>query len=497
MQDGEAGLPLTATTDEHRTAPAHSSTPTDVEYGALSAETNNPHRQAHWVHAVFLLLAQIVGTGVLELGGNLAAIGWIGIVPLLLFAPVNIYTGVLLTRLRTMYPRALSLTDLGGAIFGATGAKCTAWLIYSYMVLACASYLLVLATTLQSMFFDFDLCHPKAAAIGVALLMPFAQARTLTCVSTLSIVSVITIGGTVLICISALLGETAEDDAAFPTQAWIAPSASYGSTLAALCGFCFAYAGQSIYLEIMAEMQRPQKFPLALLVANGPMVALYGGVASLLYSRRGARTPPMLTDVLPFDTTKVVASALLAVHIIVSYVITQQVLCTAAHRALNPLAVGSGALAQTRSAKLQWLALSSAVAASSWLLASALPYFEILTSLIGALQSAPICLGIPALFYLGATRGASYASGRSSSGGAAAGHTAVAPLPCWERAVLYTLLACTMLLVVGGVGGSLSALRTQSATASGMPFACHCHSQACSAGSDVDVAAIVATLGEL
>ena len=73
----------------------------DVEYGTtvVNSTKASPARTVNWIHAVFLLLAQIVGTGVLELSGNVASIGWIGLAPLLLFAPVNIYTGVLLTRL--------------------------------------------------------------------------------------------------------------------------------------------------------------------------------------------------------------------------------------------------------------------------------------------------------------------------------------------------------------------------------------------------------------
>jgi len=448
----------------------------DVEYGTtvVNSTKASPARTVNWIHAVFLLLAQIVGTGVLELSGNVASIGWIGLAPLLLFAPVNIYTGVLLTRLRALFPSALTLTDLASAIFGPRGATCTALLIYSYMVFACASYMLVLATTLQSMFYDYDLCHPRAAAIAALVLMPFNQARTLHCVSALSVVSVITIGGTVVICIAALLDEApplalSVEGAASHATHWIAPDATLGSTLAALCGFCFAYAGQSIYLEIMAEMQQPRQFPLSLLVANGPMVALYVGVSAMTYARRGAATPPILTEVLPFGQGKVAASALLAVHIIVSYVITQQVLCTALHRWLRPAAVGSGAMAQTRRAKWEWLGISAAIALLSWILASALPFFEILTSLIGALQSAPICLGIPALFFLKAA---------SASG---------TPIAFWERVLLNALLVFTLILVVGGVGGSIAALRAESVSSDGgnLPFACHCRSQSCSAASGV------------
>ena len=75
-------------------------------------------RRSSWKHTVFLVIADIVGTGVLELGGNLARIGWLpGILAMLFFFVVNTYTGLLLVRIRNVFPAARNYGDRASFTF--------------------------------------------------------------------------------------------------------------------------------------------------------------------------------------------------------------------------------------------------------------------------------------------------------------------------------------------------------------------------------------------
>ena len=77
-----------------------------------------PPRHATWGRTAFLLIADIVGVGILELGHKFVALGWVlGLTFMVAFFCVNYYTGILLSKLRDSYPNAVSLGDLAGYIF--------------------------------------------------------------------------------------------------------------------------------------------------------------------------------------------------------------------------------------------------------------------------------------------------------------------------------------------------------------------------------------------
>ena len=94
--------------------------PDDGEWGL--PKTNE------WYHTAALLLADIIGTGILSLPGAFAKLEYGGGIALLCITyPMNLYTGVLLARMKQWVPRARSYGDLLGEVFGPVGR------IYGYM----------------------------------------------------------------------------------------------------------------------------------------------------------------------------------------------------------------------------------------------------------------------------------------------------------------------------------------------------------------------------
>ena len=89
---------------------------------------------------------------------------------------------------------------------------------------------------------------------------------------------------------------------------------------------------------------------------------------------------------------------LLALHTAVAYIVAAQPLHRSIHASLlaEP---GGGARAA-----LCWLCVSSGVLLLSIVLATAVPFFSDLQSLLGSLAGAPMMFGFPALFYLRACR---------------------------------------------------------------------------------------------
>jgi len=74
-------------------------------FGSTRDEAKFAERKVLWWQTAFLMIADIVGTGILALPGNLAKLDWaLGLSCLFVFYPLNFYTGDLLKRLHLAYP---------------------------------------------------------------------------------------------------------------------------------------------------------------------------------------------------------------------------------------------------------------------------------------------------------------------------------------------------------------------------------------------------------
>ena len=98
----------------------------------------------------------------------------------------------------------------------------------------------------------------------------------------------------------------------------------------------FAYAGQSIYLELLSEMAEPKDFTKAQLASGPFLVGTYTIVASAGFGYRGDRTPTYLLDVLPFAAIRFVANLFMFIHMLISYSITSTVFCRSIHSRVSP-----------------------------------------------------------------------------------------------------------------------------------------------------------------
>ena len=419
-----------------------------------------PPRHATWRRIAFLLIADIVGVGILELGFHLATLGWVlGLSFMVIFFAVNLYTGILLSRLRDSYPNAVTLGDLAGYVMGSRRWAMAMWIVvYVNLSLNCGSYLLVITKTLQSIFWvqSPGWCDPWTALGSCCLLLIPNQVRTMNGMSYLAIVSFATIVLSVLMTLGHLLGHETRPGTA--TEAF-AGSSNFWVFFNSLSGFAFAYAGQSIYLEMMAEMKRPTLFSKALLIGAPSILLLYSITAIAQYALTGQYARPFLIDSVPDGPLKVVVSISLLIHMLISYNITNQVVTRALHLRFFPRTVNGSSMAS----RMHWFLLSGCLLVSSWIIANAVPFFDNLTGIIGALLLAPISFIIPCLFYLKADRNGALVAADGMKSYTIGGT---------ERAACYAIIAigaCVTLL--GTISNIKEAAEKSSSIAA--PFSCN------------------------
>jgi vesicular inhibitory amino acid transporter len=374
------------------------STPSDV--GA-------PERNSSWYHTAALLLGDIVGTGVLSLAGAFATLGWVPAIGLLLFFSLaNFHTGLMIHRVALLHPDAHSYGALVEAVFGdGLVTRAAAVGIYLFLFLLLGDYLLVLALSVQEIFWGWRLCRPIAAAIAAGLLLVTNQLRTLKQVAVATIVGTLTIMVVLALTLTrAGLGSDPnyDDDKPHPHDQYVVATPSFFDLSNSMTAIIFAYAGQTIYPEMISAMSQPEDFPKALMVSTPYLFVVYAFVGCVGYAYFGESAPSYLLDILNYNWTRTMGGVLMLIHMMISYTITQQILTRAIHRALCPSTVNSLRSKDpgcTKSA-LHWFGISTSLLGLSYLIAGAIPMFPQLNELIGSVFSPFLSFIIPcALLY--------------------------------------------------------------------------------------------------
>mmetsp|Transcript_33131 Transcript_33131/g.70014 ORF Transcript_33131/g.70014 Transcript_33131/m.70014 type:complete len:468 (+) Transcript_33131:54-1457(+) len=348
-------------------------------------------RQSSWQETAALVIASIIGTGVLSLSGYFAKLGlWFGIFALVICYPLNFFTGILLNRLHLAFPLSVTYGDVGFKLVGKWGQQLGFASLYVYMFFLLGSYYIVIRKTIQVILIEAQLCAIQACFIGFLLLLPSNQLRTLHHLSKLSVVSFATIIIVLAMCIGVLLFDP------HPACGAQLPALDLMGVFNALSGFIFAFSGQKIFLEMQAEMTEPTEFPKALHAAFPVLFLAYLLVSLAAYGRCGDHTPSYLLDVLPAGPLARCASILMLVHMAVSYTIANQVLA----RAMLLLSGCTKGLEPGPAGRLIWFAQTSAQALLSIVLSNAIPLFDDFVSVIGGLLSTQFSFVFPAGLFL-------------------------------------------------------------------------------------------------
>jgi hypothetical protein len=153
-----------------------------------------PQRRASWLHVAAILVAELVGTGVLALPHTLSSLGLIpGVALLLAFSALTLYSGLLLWRIQDMLPHCITYADAARESLGQSGKKVVMVLLYSAFVGNLSIYLITCAETLRGALYDFPHCTYTLTGWTAVFLLPFCQLRSLYNISSVAAASGIAI----------------------------------------------------------------------------------------------------------------------------------------------------------------------------------------------------------------------------------------------------------------------------------------------------------------
>jgi amino acid permease len=209
--------------------------------------------------------------------------------------------------------------------------------------------------------------------------------------------------------------------------------------------FCSLIA--KLFLNIRHELGDRKAAPRSLAMS----LAAFGTFYLIVVLAAGSNPPAFLFDAIPAGTlNRRIAGLLLWAHVAVSYAINSQAICSSMDRLIGYRDTTD---TPSMSSSQRWLLLTCLMAAAAYTVANAIPFFQDLVALIGAITSVPLTLLLPAVFW-----------------------RKYMAVPIWkptrDSLYSYSLLVFAVVFMVAATVGSVYSIQ-QDWSAHGPPFSCH------------------------
>lgn len=329
---------------------------------------------------------------------------------------------------------------------GKAATRCVMVIYYTNIFLVLGNYILVMSHAVSAAF-GGSMCYPTAGLIASVGMFIVSQSRTMAKLGkAASYVSL----SALLIVVVQCLWATQQNHDGIEESRRLEPSndATEFSLLRKLSAFGsigFAVGSQKLFLNIRHELADRSVAPKSLAAA----LLGFGFFYVVVILLAGPNPPGFLFDAIPSGWNRQLAGVLLWAHVVVSYAINSQAICSSMDRLLWYRLDLPGFDDPAK----RWMSLTFLMALTAYTVANAIPFFKDLVALIGAVTSVPLTLLLPALFwrkYLGV------------------------PLvrPTSDSLGSFALVLFSTIFMVSATLGSLSSIRQDWANQKG-PFACH------------------------
>jgi amino acid permease len=361
-----------------------------------------------WWQSFLVILAAVIGVGVLSLPEAFSRLGWIpGVTALMACCGVSIWSGNLFTKLVLAVPHAQVLPDVVEEAFGSRGRFVATILGYVNIIGGVVVYHLTASQSLQQLAADvpFMECQPAAGALFTVMILVPLQAQNMHAVSLLSFIG----AATILIAIAVVVVRLVLDGPVEGATTRMVGEMSFQTWPGAITCFVYAFAGQVIFVELISHQREFRSFKKAVWSSSLGSNAVYLLVASVGYAYLGEGVRGSLMSALPVDAGTRVVNTVLFVHVAIGYTIYMTVLVEAVlrlfRRTWNSIrnvkpqkAVrGSGPTHRSTVHPFEWFLMSGLLVSATYALESSIPFFTQLVSLSGALTATPIMTILPAL----------------------------------------------------------------------------------------------------
>ncbi|KAI5451060.1 hypothetical protein NCC49_002548 [Naganishia albida] len=366
----------------------------DAVFGEINEGGPN-YKNVSLMGTVMLMVKAQIGLGVLSIPAVFQAMGIVpGVILLMFIGCLTHWAGYMVGKFKLRHPEVYSVADVGYMIGGRIGQEFLAAAYWLFMTCVAGSGMLGISIALNAISMH-GTCTAVFVAIAALLVFAISSIQTLEKLSWISWAGVISITVSLMI-VTIGVGIQDRPAAAPATGDWMKEVVVFGNPTFATAMSCigsllFAFAGMPSYFAVVAEMRDPRQFPLALMITQMFMYALYLAVGIVVYWYCGQHVAspalgsagPLLKKVAyGLVLPALIASSVLYTHMPAKYVFVR-------------LLRGTDDLAKnTKKHYIVWFSCVAGCTLFSYVIASAIPVFGGLVGLVGALFGSILCLGM-------------------------------------------------------------------------------------------------------
>ncbi|KAF2256386.1 hypothetical protein BU26DRAFT_20865 [Trematosphaeria pertusa] len=346
-----------------------------------------------WWHTGILMIAETISLGVLALPQAIAILGIVpGLLLIFLLGLIATYTGYLIGQFKLAYPGMQSFADCGELIAGPIGREVMAFGQVLIILFIMAAHILSFAIAMNAMT-EHSQCTVVFSAIGLLISFVLGLPRTLKGVSYLSIFSCISVIVAVTVAMAAIAIEKPDIGHVLAVR----PNIPLVKGLGPVMNIILAYTGHVAYFTFLAELKNPREFPKALAFQQILAVSFYMLISAIIYYYAGPLvSSPALGSASP--TVRKAAFGIALPTILVAGVVNGSVACKYVY-----LRVWSGTdVVHQKNFKSigSWVGICAVLWVVSWVIAEAVPNFNLLLGLIAALFCSWFTYGLPPVLWL-------------------------------------------------------------------------------------------------
>ncbi|KAM0554822.1 hypothetical protein ACHAPJ_006555 [Fusarium lateritium] len=358
---------------------------TDAVFGEITEEGPN-YRNVGWLGTVALMMKTQFGLGVLSIPDVLNTLGIIpGIICICTISTITTWSNYVIGQFKLRHRDVYGIDDAGGLMFGRVGREAFGAGICIYWVFCSGSGMLSTSIGLNAVS-THGACTAVFVAVAAMASFGLASIRTLgkmTWVAWTGLVSVFI----AVFMVTIAVGIQDRPSAAPQNGHWESDYKLFGNPsftkgISAVSSIVFAFAGTPGFFPIAAEMRDPRYYTRSLLICQTIVTATYISVGTVVYYYCGSFVAsPALGSAgvlvkkvaYGFALPGLVVSTIVVIHFPSKYLFVR-ILRGSKHLNTNSL-VHCGT----------WLGCTFGVTVVAYLIASGIPVFSGLVSLIGAL----------------------------------------------------------------------------------------------------------------
>ncbi|EME77359.1 uncharacterized protein MYCFIDRAFT_42408 [Pseudocercospora fijiensis CIRAD86] len=373
----------------------------DAVFGAINHDGPN-YKNVGWMGTVVLMMKTQVGLGVLGIPSALHTLGMIpGVVILLVVGSMTTWAGWMVGRFKLLHPDVYGIDDAGKLMYGRMGREILYWGFNIYFIFLSGSAMLGISIGFNSLSLH-GACTAIFVAVAAIIGWTFGSIQTLGRVSWIAWVGV---AGILTAVFSLTIAVGVQDRPAAAPQTGVYKSdyllfnseATFAEAISAVSTIVFAFAGTPAFFSIISEMRNPKDYTKSLVIAQSGVALIYLVIGIVVYYYCGSYVASPALGSAGVTMKRVcyglalpglVASCMLFVHLPAKSIFMRFM---------------RGTEHLTRNTPIHWMAWfgsTSTVVIIAYLIASGIPVFDGLISLIGASFATAMSFQPMGLMYL-------------------------------------------------------------------------------------------------